>query len=233
MQQLTIGCDPELFLTHGNKFISAYGLFPGTKEDPFPLEKGAVQVDGTALEFNIDPVTTEDEFVDNIKTVLAQMKDMVREVDPDLKINFLPVARFDPKDFESFPDECKLLGCDPDFNITGFMNVQPEELISTPVRTASGHIHLGWTKEQDPFSPEHFSSALDVAKYFHAEYPFRINAEEKERLKFYGADGSFRPKPYGVELRAYSNIWVEHEKSQREMFKFVTSTYKNFTESLK
>lgn len=223
-----IGCDPELFLSYGNKFISAFGMFPGTKDDPYRVEKGAIQVDGTALEFNIDPVKTEDEFVHNVKTVLAQMKEMVKEVDPEIRLNFVPVARFDPKEFELFPDECKLLGCDPDFSISGMMNIQPEELITTPIRTASGHFHIGWTNDEDPFSPEHFSEALSVAKFFHKENSFRLTAEERERLKYYGDNGAFRPKPYGVEIRSFSNIWVEKEETQRDMFKFVLNTYDNF-----
>lgn len=222
---IKVGCDPELFLSYGDKFISAFGLFPGTKSDPYQVDKGAIQVDGVALEFNIDPANSEDEFVSNIKTVVDQMYEMVKEVDPGIKLNFIPVARFDKKDFDLFPEECKLLGCDPDFNISGFMNIQPEELIQTPIRTASGHVHIGWTENQDPFSPEHFSEALNVAKHYHSSSMFKLTAEERERLKFYGANGSFRPKSYGVELREHSNLWVQHEESQRKMYRFILDTW--------
>lgn len=224
MNNILVGCDPEVFLTYGNKFVSAYGLFPGTKEEPFKVEKGAVQVDGLALEFNIDPAKNEEEFLNNIDTVLNQMNEMVKNVDKGLKINFLPVAKFEEKEFEQLPEECKMLGCDPDFNVTGFMNVAPEELINLPIRTGSGHIHIGWTNGVDPFSPEHFGDALVVAKHFHKYQPFRLTAEEQERLKYYGGNGAFRPKPYGVELRAHSNVWVEHEKTRKAMYDFTIKT---------
>lgn len=222
---IKVGCDPELFLSRGNKFISAFGLFPGTKDNPFKVERGAIQVDGLALEFNIDPANSKEEFTKNISVVLSQMNEMVRDVDPDLRLNFLPVARFDEEEFESFPEECKLLGCDPDFNVTGNMNHQPEELMWLPVRTGSGHMHLGWTEGKNPFEPEHFYDALTVARHFHGanDSPFKLNAEELERLKYYGANGAFRPKPYGVELRSSSNVWVEHEKTREQMYDFVIS----------
>ena len=61
--QLLLGADPEAFvvLKDGGIPVSAHGLLPGTKDKPFPVEKGAVQVDGMAAEFNIEPAATEDE----------------------------------------------------------------------------------------------------------------------------------------------------------------------------
>ncbi len=45
--------------------VTASGLvIPDTaKEKPFPVTNGAVQVDGMALEYNIDPASTVEEFV--------------------------------------------------------------------------------------------------------------------------------------------------------------------------
>lgn len=225
--QILIGADPELFLTVNNKFVNAHGLFPGTKQEPFRVEKGAIQVDGVALEFNIDPARTEEEFLDNIDTVLKQMNEMVREVDKDMRLNFLPVARFDEKEFLEFPDECKILGCDPDYNTSGRVNRQPEELMYEPIRTGSGHIHIGWTDKNDPFAPEHFGDALAISRHF-SKNPFdRLNPLEIERLNYYGADGAFRPKPYGVELREFSNVWVEHEESRRKMYQHIMKNMKS------
>lgn len=227
--QYLIGADPELFLSVGNKIVNAHGLFPGNKQDPFKVERGAIQVDGVALEFNIDPAKTEEEFLLNISTVLTQMDEMVRQVDKDMRLNFLPVARFDEEEFMEFPDECKILGCDPDYNISGKVNRQPEELMYEPIRTGSGHIHIGWTNDVDPFSPGHFNDALGVSTHF-ASHPFsHLNPLETERLKYYGADGAFRPKPYGVELREFSNVWVEHEESRRQMYRHIMNNMKSIS----
>ena len=57
------GADPELFVKRDGEFKSGHGLIEGGKENPYPVERGAVQVDGMALEFNIDPAADEDNFV--------------------------------------------------------------------------------------------------------------------------------------------------------------------------
>lgn len=50
-----VGADPELFVSKAGVILSAFGLVGGTKKVPQKVERGAVQVDGMALEFNIDP----------------------------------------------------------------------------------------------------------------------------------------------------------------------------------
>lgn len=224
-----VGTDPEVFLSLGSEFISAYGLFPGTKNDPFKVDKGAIQVDGTALEFNIDPASSDDEFDKNIETVLNQMKEMVKDVDKDIKINFRPVARFSPEKFKEFPEDCKILGCDPDYEPTYGKQNNPPNIKDLPFRTAAGHVHIGWTKDEDVFSPVHFEDCRAVAKFFYGKRPLSLKnktPEEMFREKYYGAGMPFRPKPYGVELRGYSNLWVENSSSRKEMFNFIQDNMK-------
>jgi hypothetical protein len=230
--KFTFGTDPELFLTLGNKFISAHGLFPGTKHEPYKVEKGAVQVDGLALEFNIDPASTAEEFSNNIETVLTQMKEMVSNVDKDMKINFVPYAEFEPKYFESVDGSAKVLGCDPDFNIHGFVNNAPD-ISDKPFRTAAGHIHIGWTNGEDVGSPNHFADCMHVANFFEKRkknsfYEARTPLEKK-RVGIYGGNGSFRPKTYGVELRSPSNIWVEYSQSRIDMFNYTAKMMNNIS----
>jgi len=226
--EILLGADPETFLTLSGKFVSAHGLLPGTKEHPFEVDKGAIQVDGLALEFNIKPAKTPDEFNSNIETVLASMKEMVSKVDKDLKINFTPFAEFDVKYFkEEVPDAAKILGCDPDFeSVVGSVKEMNKDLTNLPFRTAAGHIHIGWTKDEDPFNPVHFEDARYIAEYFrgrgyHPGSYRSLSAAERRRLEYYGNRGAFRPKPYGVELRQYSNLWVENEKSRKEAFTYI------------
>jgi hypothetical protein len=67
---ILIGADPELFVfTRSGKPVSAHDLIPGTKYEPHEVGNGAVQVDGVAAEFNIDPAANEDEFFFNIAFV--------------------------------------------------------------------------------------------------------------------------------------------------------------------
>lgn len=217
-----IGCDPEVFVRNmkTGRFVSAHGMVKGTKTKPEKVERGAIQVDGCALEFNINPASSAKEFDENIARVIEQLKERVFEINKDYALVFTPYAEFDPDYFVGeVPMEAKVLGCDPDFNaLTGEVNPNPgETLQELPFRTAAGHIHVGW---QDPAQyqtddPAHFADCQFVAKsvllrgLFYAQQP-----EEYNRLKHYGMNGSFRPKPYGVELREPSNIWVA-DKSRR------------------
>jgi len=90
---LTVGADPEVFVKQGGKFVSAHGLVQGTKEEPFVVDKGAVQVDGMALEFNIDPAKNAKEFSDNIRVVMDILDGMV----PDHELVPTPTATFGKK----------------------------------------------------------------------------------------------------------------------------------------
>lgn len=234
MSKFKFGCDPEVFLSVGGRYVSAHGLFPGTKEEPHKVEKGAVQVDGLALEFNIDPASTAKEFSGNIETVLRQMKEMVAKVDKDMKIEFKALANFDVKYFKDLPENSKILGCDPDFNCTtGEIIIKRKDITNVPVRTAAGHVHLGWTEGEDAMSAVHFEDARFIAKTFHSDLSNPFNArtpDEMGRLAYYGGHGAFRPKSYGVELRQYSNHWVETPANREKMFNYlnnkITSMYK-------
>jgi hypothetical protein len=225
MTNIRIGCDPEGFLVDGNgEFVAAYGYVPGDKENPHKLDGGAVQVDGFAVEFNIDPVETADQFHKNIKKVLYQINEMIHSVDKGMSIRWTPIAKFRSTIWNMAPEQCKVLGCDPDFNVSGQMNENPtQKLENNPIRTAAGHIHIGWLDEllEDATIKDHFDMCTDIARGF---YRSNLSSyiphtkEEVERLNYYGHSGSFRPKKYGIELRSPSNIWVAHEESQKLIF---------------
>lgn len=224
--ELKVGCDPELFLSLDGKFISAHDILPGTKDKPHKVEKGAVQVDGLAFEFNIDPAKTVDEFNNNIETVLKQMEEMVAKVDKKIKLKFSPIAYFDENYFKSLPRECKILGCDPDFNYMGNVNKPFQDITDVALRTAAGHLHVGWTENEDAMSPAHFEDCKFIANHFYqnnfrSEFSAKT-IEERTRLSYYGFNGAFRPKSYGIELRQFSNLWVEKELTRKRMFEYVT-----------
>lgn len=231
MSFIKIGCDPEVFIVDkSGSFVPACGIVPGTKENPFRVDRGALQVDGVAAEFNIDPAETAELFNVNIKIVLAQLLAHIKKVDKDLDIAFTPVARFSNDVWNKVPESAKILGCDPDYNIDGQINVNPSELIANePIRTAAGHIHIGFTDKPTSY---HLSDCTYIAKGFYESGISVMNpntSEEKERLKYYGHSGSFRPKSYGIELRAPSNLWVKLDATRIEAFNQVRNTFKNLT----
>lgn len=216
MPNILIGCDPEVFVKQGEIYKSAHGLIRGDKKNPQRVNKGAVQVDGMALEFNIDPAASEDEFVLNVNTVFDQLKLMV----PTYEIAITPTADFDPEYMDAQPEEAKELGCDPDYNAyTGFENPKPNG--KRPFRTASGHVHIGWTSGQDIQDPQHIADAHMVGRqmdYFLGLGSMLFDNDQKRR-SMYGKAGCVRIKPYGVEYRTLSNAWLKSPELMRWVFR--------------
>lgn len=210
MPQITVGADPELFLRdkETGQFVTAHGVIPGTKAEPFKVDKGAVQVDGMAVEFNIDPATGPDQFASNIKTVKRQLSQMLPK---NLELVCQPTVLFDQAYFDSCPDVAKELGCEPDFNAyTGLANVKPAT--DKPMRTAAGHVHIGWGKNIDVNDPDHFADCVEVVKQldFYVGVPSLMWDSDQERRSLYGRAGAFRVKHYGVEYRTPSCMWTNH-----------------------
>lgn len=215
--ELLVGADPEVFLLSKDKtFISAYGKIPGTKMNPHKVEKGAVQVDGMALEFNIDPAKNEFDFIHNIQTVMKTLSSMIPE---DTTIQIDPVAYFSQPHMDDQPSEALELGCDPDYNAyTGKLN----KAIKNPgaMRAAGGHIHLGWSTDEDPGDKAHFNQCSNMAKQldYYLGIPSLLLDSDTSRRKQYGKAGSFRPKPYGMEYRVLSNFWLKDERLIKWVF---------------
>lgn len=203
--EFKVGADPELFVKKDGTFTSGHGLIVGDKKNPFPVEHGAVQVDGMALEFNINPAMLEDDFVFNLETVMEQLKAMV----PDYELVATPVADFTKEYLDTQPEEAKMLGCEPDFNAwTDKENPVPNAEVT--FRTGSGHLHIGWTDNQDVNSPEHRMNAQAMVRQmdFYLGLPSLFFDADTKRRELYGKAGAHRVKPYGVEYRVLSNSWL-------------------------
>jgi Phage phiEco32-like COOH.NH2 ligase-type 2 len=216
MSTILLGCDPEVFVKKNNNFFSAHGLIPGDKKNPFKVKNGAVQVDGMALEFNIDPAADENAFVFSIQSVFDQMCAMV----PEYEVVATPVAHFTEQYMKEQPKEALELGCEPDYcGWTGDVNKRPDA--NRPMRTASGHIHIGWTEGQDIQNPSHQQRVNAVAQQmdFFLGLPSLFYDEDKERREMYGKAGALRYKSYGGEYRTLSNAWLKSEARMRFVYR--------------
>jgi hypothetical protein len=219
---ILVGCDPEVFVKQDGVFVSAHGLISGDKNNPFKVKNGAVQVDGMALEFNIDPAKNAKQFVGNVESVLRTLQAMV----PDYELVASPVADFTPEYMKQQPLEAVELGCTPDYNAwTQERNPKPDG--DRPMRTAAGHIHIGWTKNKDEQSSAHFDKAAKVARQmdFFLGLPSLFYDKETRRRQLYGKAGAFRSKSYGVEYRTLSNVWL----TSKELMEWV---YNNTVEGV-
>lgn len=210
-REFTVGADPELFVKAGDgEFVSAHDLIPGTKEDPFPVNFGAIQRDGLAAEFNIVPANSANEFVSNIKSVMKTLQEDF--LGDKYKLVAQPTAYFSQEYFDSLPDDPKILGCTPDYNAyTGEPNHPPGT--DEPFRTGSGHVHLGFSEYEDIYDPEYFRLCCNVVKQLDQAlfYPSLTWDSDKKRRTLYGKMGAFRPKPYGLEYRPLSNAYLRND----------------------
>jgi len=213
MVKLLLGADPEVFVKDKakNKYVSAHGMVKGTKQNPEPTDKGAFQVDGMALEFNIDPAASREEFLTNIQTVYANLQ---TRIGSGFKLVAAPSILFDREIFDAAPNEAKELGCDPDFNAWASGDVNPRPDNTTTMRTGAGHVHIGWTNDQEVEDPDHIEACCMLVKQLDASLGLAAMYWDKDvrRRQMYGAAGAFRPKKYGCEYRVMSNRWLSDPK---------------------
>lgn len=234
---LKFGSDPELFIRHkktGN-MVSSHNLIPGTKEKPHKVNKGAIQVDGVAAEFNIDPVSTLEEWVENHEAVIKELEHYMGN---QFELVYEPIAYFSEEYFRSLPEETQQLGCTPDFNAwTGKQNPPPNahQLSGDKgiMRTASGHIHIGWTSDRNVDDEEHRRRCFELVKLSDRRLTCPLSKThpdpavkemDRERRNLYGKAGACRVKPYGVEIRAPSNMWLTRSVFTKAAFSFARST---------
>lgn len=210
---LTIGADPEFFLKKDGKNVSAHGIVSGTKRNPSPMGSGFVQLDGTAVEFNIAPASDADGFSGGIQSVLDSIR---ASIPGDYSFDFSPSVKYDRDYFDAvIPPDCKELGCDPDYNAYegGKVNPKPNPEGST-LRTGAGHLHLGWGTNFDPADSSHIWDCCYLVQNLDRFFgPFEeLWDTDTDRRSLYGKPGAFRPKSYGVEYRVLSNAWLKYPK---------------------
>lgn len=216
----TIGCDPEIFVKniHGD-FFCPYELIPGTKIRPHKVRNGQVQVDGMALEFGIDPVDSEEEFIHNISDVMKQLSDMLPD---NLLYTEDTSIIFDSHTFSQYPRSATAIGCDPELSAYEEFVIPPDE--SMTMRAAGGHIHVGWTEHKNKYDPDHLKDCKDLTKQldYYLGAPSILMEPKNDRRLMYGQAGRFRVKPYGLEYRVLGNYWIMSEELIRNTFRNLT-----------
>lgn len=220
-QSITVGADPEFVLWDRrlNSYVSAHDLIPGTKEEPHPVNAGAIQVDGVAVEFNIRPAHSEDEFLHNIQTVLTELRTYLPPTRYDF--HFIPSVFLPMIYVQKLPDLVRMRGCQPDFNgYTLQQNVFPEDVPSN-LFGFGGHVHIGWGRNSDEIDEEHIKDCGRIARNLDHYLGIPSLGWDKDRTRrlVYGQAAAFRPKSYGVEYRTLSCAWLRSELLQRVVYR--------------
>lgn len=210
-RRIRIGADPELFVKNkAGNVIPICGYIGGTKTTPkpitdetFPLGKGwSLQEDGAALEFNLPPFATAEDFGYSLGHFMSWLSPFLAR--KELSIAWGPEASFTDKDLEPFPS-ARVLGCDPDYDAYGETSFLRKAFSAEQFggkRYAAGHIHLGYDVSKVPH--EIMAKLLDI---YVALPTIRVD-KQAGRRNFYGKAGLYRPKPYGIEYRTPSNWWL-------------------------
>lgn len=216
--KLKIGCDPEIALRNieTGEFVSSEGIVPGDKLNPHKVRKGTVQTDGFAAEIGILPASDPSEFVDNVMTVLDELRSFTK----GYELVFTDHVIFSEEVFSRQSESGRELGCDPDFSAyTRLANPMPVPNPKT-LRTFAGHIHLGWCDDSDVTDPGHFADCVAVSKQmdWSLGVPTFLWNPKSLRRQLYGKAGAFRVKPYGSEYRTPDNKWLSSEEKMRMVF---------------
>jgi len=195
----TFGADPEILFadlaTHTHR--SVQGLMPGTKSQPHIVSRGCIQADNVAGEFNIEPTITGKAFADNIQHVMFGLTTLLGGA--GLYATEDSIAAYSDTDLQH--PATRESGCDPDWNAYTLRMNMPPDYTTTNLRSAGGHIHVGY--ELGVGDIPAFIKALDLF----VSVPMMVH-DDPARRQLYGKAGAFRVKPYGVEYRTPSNFWV-------------------------
>lgn len=215
MRNFSLGCDPEMFLADAaGGLISSIGLIGGTKESPAPLPIGdgfAVQEDNVAVEFNIPPASSPEEYSRAIESVIKFLNENIQQMH-GLSLSKLSAASF--PDAQLQDHRALVFGCDPDYNAwTGKRNPKPKAKDAN-LRSCGGHIHVGYKFE----SKEDALKLIRIMDLTHGVPSVLMDANGDKRRELYGARGAYRLKPYGVEYRTLSNFWIFNDSTRKWAF---------------
>lgn len=208
MTNITLGADPEFFLTSYGEYISSVGLVGGTKEEPKPLEglpEGfAIQEDNVAIEGCVPPAKTFAEFNENIDLLVRTFRKVASDL--GLELSTACSARF--HEGELMTEQAARFGCSEEF--CPYLEVVNRIVpVDNRFRTCGGHVHIGYENPSEDYNKK-IAIACDITLGLYSLF----FDPDTERRQLYGKAGSYRDKSYGVEYRTLSNFWTFSEEGR-------------------
>ena len=194
---ITVGHDSEFALYSGGQVFSALDVL-----DKKPVqvgESGSYFPDNLNVEIAISPV-------DNLKDFHQKTEDCLNAV-RSLGYSLLdtPTVKYDDRALDH--KKAFISGCNTDY--CGYRreaNESPNFRVMDGTRSLGGHIHIG-DKSVDPFN---LSRWMDIFLGLH----FVMKEPGNTRRELYGKAGCLRPKPYGMEYRTLSSVWVQQAEDR-------------------
>lgn len=196
----SIGSDPEFFLVNleTDKPTSYFEVYDSSNLNT-PLFNA--YADNVLMELSFEPCNSLDTFADKVQEVVEQLSNKVGG--HGMGLGFAPTMLYDKDQLCDM--RAHQIGCEPFFSCYQLGSSLRPMPYSDGHRHAGGHIHLGYDKS---LIPEHvLVRFIDEALYYLSP-DFRC----ERRDAFYGQQGTYRSKPYGVEYRSLPNVWLDPSK---------------------
>jgi len=204
MKLVSLGTDVEFVAKDKttNKLIPlSPSIIDGTKDSPFPITTQVqVQLDNVLGELTFSP-TGDSRSFSSLCTIAKLELDRYLSA-KNLKAVWLSHHSFKPHELLS--SEALTIGCEPDFPANENDDpAQTKNIVETSIRTGSGHIHVGLSREASTGEIIRLVRILDFA----VGLPLVLAHNDPVRRQFYGQAGRFRFKDYGFEYRTPDNWW--------------------------
>lgn len=216
---VTLGCDPEFFLTKSDGTVvgSEIALKNVFDEDARARAENAKRPswdrydvgstlveDGVQVEINPPAGTCRESLAMHIRAAFTSLHTELKK--GDFSACFNTVIEMDPKELERLSEKAKKLGCAPSLNSDGKKHGIKVDGAKHLTRSAGGHIHLGLSPRLKEVRPR----LIDVLDILLGNTCVMIDRDPRaaERRKLYGRAGEYRTPAHGVEYRTLSNFWL-------------------------
>lgn len=213
--QVTLGCDPELFIEDANgQVVGSEKVIPeaGLSNDIYH-PKGIIR-DGVQVELNPASSSCRESVGAYICSLIQQLNASLQATGHS--ISFKSVVEVSKEEMDSLSEKSKQLGCAPSLNIyDSKATIKVAE--DYRVRCGGGHLHFGFLTGEQRYRTKEMVRCLD-ALLGNTCVLIDRNPAMVERRKVYGRAGEHRLPSHGLEYRVLSNFWLR----SYEMWSFVS-----------
>jgi hypothetical protein len=209
-QDITLGCDPEVFVEHGNNDpFYAFHFLP-SKYEPLKTEEGLpVYWDGFQGEFQTRASTDIPKVLSSIRCGLKAVLSAAKKKDASAHLSTKTVIDTPASVLEKLNYEWIEFGCLPSFNVYGISGMGADPF-KTENRFAGGHIHFGFNGEK--LSEDAIVTIVKVLDAILGVVGVSLfeNIDNPIRRQYYGLASEHRLPPWGLEYRVLSDAWIFH-----------------------
>ena len=214
--RFAFGTDPEFILCDSyGRPKSAIGVIGRGRGNRLESEGNFFFYDNVLAECTVKPAFTAEEAVENVGISLKSMSQIVAPY----KITDKATAEFD--DSEMGHKEARESGCSPEFCAYGMKEVSNSKIKklfkNSNVRTAGGHVHIGFDAGDDCEACLMAVRMLDLFLGVPSiVMDYRPGSRRRRRL--YGSAGRYRQPDHGLEYRTLGNFWLSSPHLVRLVF---------------